>query len=410
MRTTRPHVKRWKWGGESTKWVVDGLRDENGKRIRRFFASRDDANEWLAQRRPELKNQGRAALGLTDSQRVDAINAIKILAPFGANLTAAAKVFAERAQLLERTVTFAKLREETVEAKRSDRMSAHYVNDLARRLKRFGADFDERQVATIEGREVDDWLRGLGMSPTSRINYRKILHTAFQFAVARGYSKSNPVEGTTKPKVDHPSPGILTPREIAALLPVADARIVPWVAVAAFAGLRDAEIGRLTWDKVDLAAGYVRVDAAIAKTSSRRLVPVSANLRAWLAPHAQKSGPIRGAKCNAYPLLQAARLAAVEALKKANEPATNLESWPHNALRHSFASYRMALVTNAAQVAEECGHSVQVMKTHYRELVTKTDADKWFAVMPVAAATEVSTAEVVAVPENVVAFERAAGE
>ncbi|MEY4939589.1 MAG: hypothetical protein RIQ93_1324 [Verrucomicrobiota bacterium] len=85
-------------------------------------------------------------------------------------------------------------------------------------------------------------------------------------------------------------------------------------------------------------------------------------------------------------------------LKASGEAPSNLEEWPHNALRHSFASYRMAIVTNAAQVAEECGHSVQVMKTHYRDLVTKKDAEAWFAVMPASAAG------------NVVEFVRAAGD
>ena len=47
MRTTKPHVKRWKWGSEDTKWIIDGLRDEHGKRKRKFFPSRDAANEWL---------------------------------------------------------------------------------------------------------------------------------------------------------------------------------------------------------------------------------------------------------------------------------------------------------------------------------------------------------------------------
>lgn len=389
MRTTKPHVKRWKWGGEATKWVVDGLRDENKRRIRKFFPSRDAANEWLMEKRPELKNQGRAAMGLTDSQRVDAVRALAILAPYGATLTAAAEAFAERAQLLERTVTFAVLREEYGNAQKADRKSPYYLRDIKGRLARFGETFDKRKVATIETREIDDWLRGLGMAPTSRVNFRKVLRTAFEFAVSRGYARENPVVRTAEVKIDHPTPGILTPKEIAALLSVADPKVVPSLALAAFAGLRDAEVGRMTWDRIDLAGGHLKVDAAIAKTSSRRIIPISDNLRAWLTPYAKKAGPIRGAGSVVYPLYQAARAAGAEKLKKADEAASNLEAWPHNALRHSFASYRMALVSNAAQVAEECGHSVQVMKTHYRELVTKADAEAWFAVAPVKAGDNV---------------------
>ncbi len=389
MRTTKPHVKRWKWGGPETKWVVDGLRDEHGKRKRKFFPSRDAANEWLTQRRPELKNQGRAALGLSDSQRVDAVRALAILAPFGASLTVAAEAFAERAKLLSRTVTFAVLRDELVKAKRADLKSERYVIDLKNRLKRVGEDFDERQVATIEARELDDWLRALDLSPVSRVNFRKVLRTAFEFAVARGYARENPVVRTAEVKVEQGAPGILTAREVSALLANAAPKVVPALALAAFAGLRDAEIGRMTWDRIDLSGGHVKVDAAIAKTSSRRLVPITDNLRAWLAPHAKKTGEVRPTPRISYPLYRSARAAAVAELKKTGEAASNLESWPHNALRHSFASYRMAVVENAAQVAEECGHSVQVMKTHYRELVTKADAMAWFAVAPSPAAGNV---------------------
>lgn len=382
MRTTKPHVKRWKWGSDTTKWVIDGLRDERGKRIRRFFPSRDEANEWLAQRRPELNNQGRAALGMTDRQRVDAVRALKVLEPFGASLTAAAEAYAVRARILERTVAFKVLREEAIRAKAADGSSDRYLADLRSRLARFGADFDDRPVAGIETRELDDWLRNLDLSPVSRVNFRKVLRTTFEFAVSRGYSPTNPVVKTAEVKADVAAPGILAPTEIAVLLASANPKIIPAIALAAFAGLRDAEIGRLTWDRIDLVGGHIKIDAAIAKTSSRRIVPIATNLNGWLAPHAVRKGDVRPSPSISYPLYRAARKAAVEAVAEAGGVAPNLESWPHNALRHSYASYRMALLGNAAQVAEECGHSVQIMKQHYRELVTKKEAEAWFAVVP----------------------------
>ncbi len=401
MRTTKPHVKRWNWGGPDTKWVVDGLRDEDGKRKRKFFPSRDAANEWLARRRPEMQSQGRAAMAMSDRQRVDAVRAIAILEPFGTTLTAAAEAFAERAQLLSRTVTFEALRTEVVAVKKADRKSPRYVLDVKNRLERVGELFDDRMVAAIEPRELDDWLRGLKLSPVSRANFRKVLRTTFEYGVSRGYCRENPVLRTAEVKTDVAVPGILTPTEIAALLRAADPRIVPAIAIGAFAGLRDAEIGRLTWDRIDFASGYIKLDAAIAKTSSRRLVPIADNLRAWLTPYAQKSGAVRGAETVAYPLYGKARAVAAATLTEGGETAPNLRVWPHNALRHSAVSYRMALITNAAQVAEECGHSVQVMKTHYRELVTKAEAEAWFSVTP---QSSVANQEVAALSGEVVPF------
>jgi integrase len=321
-------------------------------------------------------------MALTDAQRNEAVRAIQMLEPYGVGLVGAAESFRERAKLLSRTVPFSVLREEYLAAKRADNKSAHYLSDIKIRLGILGQVFDDRPVATIESRELDDWLRGLEMSPTSRVNFRKIMHTAFAFAVMRGYIPENPVTKTTRVKALISPPGILTPTEIAALLSNADSQIVPALALAAFGGLRDAEVGRMTWDRIDLTGGYIKIDAAIAKTASRRLVPVSDNLRAWIFPHMRKSGIIRPVRRTYYNIVTRARKAAVDKLNGEGETARNLREWPHNALRHSYVSYRLALIANAAQVAEECGHSIQVMKQHYRELVTRDEAIKWFAVMP----------------------------
>ncbi len=384
MRTTKPHVKRWKWGGANSKWCVDGLRDEQGARLRKFFPSRDEANEWLRQRRPELKNQGRAALGMTDRQRIDAVGALKLLAPYGVSLTVAARQFAERAQLLTRTVPFSELRVECIVAKKADGGSDAYINDLTHRLARFGESFDARPVSDIETREIDDWLRGLGLSPASRANYRRVLHTAFAFAVSRGYAATNPATKAALVKVLPSTPGVLTPCEIQALLDAADRKIVPSLAIAAFAGLRDAEIGRLTWAHIDIAGGHIKLDAAITKTAGRRVVPISPNLARWLTPYIKKAGPVRP-KYNLFNYkCRKARALAVSALKKQNEHYANLSPWADNGLRHSYSSYRMAVVGNPAIVAEESGHSVATMKSHYRELRTKVEGEAWFAVMPAA--------------------------
>jgi integrase len=390
MRSTKPHVKRWKWAKTpDSEWVVQGLRNQTGGRVRRFFKSRDDANEWLRNRRPEIKSQGGAAMDLSDSQRVDAVRALAILAPYGSNLTAAAQMYHERAKLLSRTVLFSALRDEMVQRKKKDGKSARHVGDLRTRLAAFGQAFDGRPVAGIETREIDDWVSGLNLSLTSRFNFRKVLRNAFQFAISRGYASENPVIKTGRVKADELAPGTLTPAEVEALLNAADPRIVSSIALSAFAGLRDAEVGRITWDRIDFDGGFVKIDASVAKTSSRRLIPLLPNLREWLAPHAKKTGLVRPSQRTSYLLYSLAKKKAVEALTAVGQPCANLEVWPHNALRHSFVSYRLAVVANAAQVAEECGHSVAIMKKNYRELVTPREAEAWFSVLPANAAANV---------------------
>jgi len=68
-------------------------------------------------------------------------------------------------------------------------------------------------------------------------------------------------------------------------------------------------------------------------------------------------------------------------------------SWKHNGLRHSFCSYRLASIKNAAQVALEAGNSAQMIFAHYRQLVTEAEARKWLAIVPAASGSIIPLAQ-----------------
>jgi integrase len=57
--------------------------------------------------------------------------------------------------------------------------------------------------------------------------------------------------------------------------------------------------------------------------------------------------------------------------------------WPQDCLRHSFASYHLAMFESAEKTALQMGHnSTDMLFRHYRELVTKEQAEKFWALMP----------------------------
>lgn len=68
-------------------------------------------------------------------------------------------------------------------------------------------------------------------------------------------------------------------------------------------------------------------------------------------------------------------------------------AWKHNALRHSFISYRVAETQDVNRTALEAGNSPNVIFSNYRELVTPDDAKAWFNVM-------------LSAPDNVVTLEQ----
>jgi integrase len=145
--------------------------------------------------------------------------------------------------------------------------------------------------------------------------------------------------------------------------------VLPILAIGAFAGLRAAEIQLLDWSEIDQVRGHIEIKAAKAESARRRIVPIQPNLAAWLRPYAGMKGFVvpRGAR------------------RKLNRvrKAANLTQWPTNGLRHSFASYRLAAITDAPRVAAELGHtSPQMLYSTYRELVLPQEAELYWKISP----------------------------
>jgi integrase len=261
-----------------------------------------------------------------------------------------------------------------------------YVEDLRWRLARV-ADAFKMDIARVTTADVQMWLDGMKAAPRSVKNFRAATSGLFKFAEARGYiaKGENPVAGTERIKIRNSEPiSIFTPAEVRRLLAAAKDSFKPVIALQAFAGLRSAEVMRLDWRDVKLSRGHIELGADKTKTASRRLVPISANLRDWLAEHAKKTGQVFPHGRAYFHELQrdtaaATEIKADEATKRA---ALAPVEWKQNALRHSFISYRVAETGDVPRVALESGNSPAMIFTHYRELVTPEDAMQWFAIAP----------------------------
>jgi len=190
---------------------------------------------------------------------------------------------------------------------------------------------------------------------------------------------SNPILRTARPKLPNNSPEIFRVDELSALLNAASKvapDVVPMLAMGAFMGVRDSEIKRLNWNEIDLVRGFVELKASKTKSARRRIVEIQANLAEWLRPYAEMTGAVVPA--NARNKLDLVRKVA------------GLARWPKNGLRHSFASYRLAATHDAPRVASELGHtSPQMLYSVYRELVLPEEAERYWKIVPAAAADNV---------------------
>ena len=51
-------------------------------------------------------------------------------------------------------------------------------------------------------------------------------------------------------------------------------------------------------------------------------------------------------------------------------------------LRHSFASYWLAIHKNLAELAEHMGNSAKIIGKHYRRVMSLAEAQAWFEILP----------------------------
>lgn len=352
---------------EQLKFVVSA--HLNGRRIRKFFKTKVEAETYVQTKEIELLNQGSEAALFPTELRILAQRADVILKPFGKSVLDAAEFYARHLQTISGSRKVTEVSDELFTARKADGMSADYLSDLKIKFDRFNRDFGDRMIASITAKEISTWLRGLGVGPVSRNTTRSRLSTLFNFARRQGYLQTNPVADVERAKERDEEIGILPVAQAARLLECAARDTLPYWAIGAFAGLRSAEIERLDWREVDLDSGLIEVKAAKSKTASRRIVTMLPNLQRWLEPYRIRRGGICPAGLR-------------KKLEADRAKAGLLENWPNNALRHSFGSYHLAQFKDAAALALQMGNSPTIIFRHYRELVKPKDAAKYWEIMP----------------------------
>jgi integrase len=375
--------------------------ETTGKRVE--FETLEDAQAETQRLRERFKMHG-AAANISASSTNEAHMALRLLeqrAP-GVSLLEAVKGYVELVAKIRNPITMSELAKQYAESKQSRGRSAGHVKDLKFRLKKFGEKFGKRLVHEISGEQVEKWIesmkltRGVGadgesqtISVGSQANYWRNLSSFFSYSVANGHAALNPLEGRERPQVPTGEVGILTVDELTRVLSVADERIIPALVLGAFAGLRpEAETILLNWEDINLdkvldedkstkrkpvykSFGYVNVRRSKNKASVRH-VPISENLHDWLIDRKPATGG---------PVVPVAKNYLAE-LRQAAAIEAGVE-WPHDALRHSFASYHRAAHQSDHLTMTLLGHTnMRTFKVHYCHSLPPGAAESYWNIFP----------------------------
>jgi integrase len=353
------------------RFRVNEPQGPNGKRLRKFLDSREDAESYVKERTADSKAYGIHFTTIPQEERAAIVYQLDRLKKLGWELPAAVDFVEKHGKAFSvPTLTLGTVAAEFLAAKKSAGLRSRYVKTLAASINRFLLNRRDKLIADITPAEILDYISSNGWKPATMRSYLVDVRTLFAFALKRKYVRENPALAVDLPKVEENAPGIVTPKEARAILDACIDHapdILPVVVLSLFGGLRRSEAEQLEWSEIS--EEFVEVKAHKAKTRQRRLVPVSTQLAAWLKTASEIDGKL--------PSINYA-----DKLKLVLGKSKLRADWPQNALRHSFASYFFAQSKNENETAQRMGNSPQMIFQHYREMVRPAAAEEFFAIMP----------------------------
>lgn len=400
------------------KWIVRYPDADTGKRKKKIFKIKSEAQKFYDAYDLKMRNLGFEASNISLDDQRDLLEAkrlikasggdlnllgivrlhkeaLEALKHYGANLSDAVEHYCKWNKKKEDSTTLrAALDLYLSHIKASENLGERRYADQKSRLERFAKDVKpDCIVAMISSAQIRNWLNSLKKleyaqgsdgknirietrapaSDLTKNTYRQALSAFFTFCVENGFIESNPIKDKLKAlRIKPKTPKFYKVNEIKHMLyasePNSEVRL--FIALAAFTGIRRIELERLTWKSIRIDTREIVLDSEITKTSQRRIVKIPDNLAEWLMPYAAKM-------CKGDHILSKTYRRSLEKFVEDEKII-----WIDNGFRHSAATYYLALTRNANETAEQMGHKVEVLKKHYNGLSTEMDAKKYFDIRP----------------------------
>ncbi len=357
----RPDRKK-KYGA---KWT------EGKKRRFKFFESKKKRDDFIREFNSQVKKTGPALLELSAMDAVVMAECLKKLGS-SAEVLRAVDEYARRSRV--EPVAYAVARKEFLEEK----LNADLDDDYLRHLKNTTGKFSTTKVVSeVLPADARQWAAGLSGAPVTVRNDIKWMRLFWNWLVERGYALENAFADVPLPTVSEREPEFLPIADARALMTAAQSHYpdaVAYFALGLFAGLRSSAICRLNLaEHIRFEQRGILITGAHAKNKRRQFVDGhEPNLWKWLE-WCKENAPA-GFDLNAR--LWERRRGQVAGKAKVK--------MPHNALRHSFATYHCALYGDAGKTATLLTHrgNVSILYEHYKGNATREQAKKFFSIAP----------------------------
>lgn len=321
----------------------------------------------------------RRNFSLSPVQRADARAALALLSPVGMTLEQAARIALGKKGPTP-NVTVAQVATDFLRLKLTEKCRPATFEWYEERLNHVADAFGERVIDSVTRGEFRAWLEQSSGGAASRAGTARAARALWRYALRQDPPLVNQVvtDGLEFAAAGNGAEGSRK------FLPVAKAKALlensgpaerSAVALMLFAGVRPEEVAgdrkeRLRWEHVNSAERILRIPGEIAKTGATRIIEqLPEALWAWLTPGRPEE-----------PVSPVSRRSLIEHGKA----AARLKTWPQDCLRHSFATYAMALLNEPGRISVWLGHqgNPTMLYRHYRGLATRAQAEAFFALRP----------------------------
>ena len=342
------------------RWVYDSGEKGGQKRVLREFHTRGEAQDFVT----KLNTPSSDVLeGLSAIERSELATAVALAKEKQTTVLAAVRAYAPPSASVAVRVAVSRF----IAAKEASGRRGAYLAQLKVILGLMSAGRADQLVSSITPDALRSVLDRDKYRPATLQGMRRKIATFFAWCLRHKLVATDPMEQVDGVTVPYSVPRVFTVDESERLLRAAEAGdrgLIPWLALGLFCGIRPEEIRRLTWEAVKVDRGFVEVSGEASKVRSRRLVRLSENAVEWLRLGGEL--PAKNHRKRGYALRAAA----------------GLTDWPADVLRHTAASMMLARDEDAPKVALQLGNSPEILFRHYRELVTREDAERFWEIRP----------------------------
>lgn len=363
----------------------------------KFFTVRSDAETYASDTAKIYGEEGKVGLAMTADLRADMSVAAGILAPYGKTLTQAAQFYAahldaEAARLGSHTVE--KLAADWLAKKEKQKNSGKIkqrtfdgIRNAASILK---ANWGATRILALTTKALDDVIDAMPVSGTRKQNIGNLISQFLNYCIEEKACTENAADSLDYAVKKRDNVTIFTPEQAAKVMELCAAEhkdLLVYSAVCLFAGLRPGEAEQLTWENIHFEERTIHVLGSTSKVDNTRNVTMEENLAEWIARHKKDSGPI----CPQGKTLERRRQALHAALgyratigQKEKRAVANPDApeWPQDVMRHSYGSYHLAKYENENQLAIYMGNSVQIIRKHYKRVVSKAATRDYWGIVP----------------------------